>query len=67
MRNKNFLMPNPNLRKKMIGKHRAVFSSTMDENRFLSGDEMSIKLKDLKACNNLYCVQASPSTCGHEI
>ena len=55
MRNKNFLMLNPNLRKKMIGKHRAVFSSTMDENHFLSGEEMSIKLKDLKACKNLYC------------
>ena len=50
--------------KKMIGKHRAVFSSTMDENHFLSGEEMSIKLKDLKACKNLYCYKPHPVPAG---
>ena len=36
----------------------------MDENRFLSGEEMSIKLKDLKACNNLYCYKPCPVPAG---
>ena len=49
---------------RMIGKHRSVFSSAMNKDRILTGEEMSIKLKELKSNKGLYCYKPRPSLSG---
>ena len=41
--------------RKMINKHRNVFSSTMNPDHVLTSEEMSIRLKELKSDKGLYC------------
>ena len=45
---------------KIINQNRSAFSNTMDGNKFLTGEEMSIKLRQLKDCTNLYCYRPQP-------
>ena len=46
---------------KIINKNRSAFSNYMSRDRFLTREEMLIKLRQLKYCSNLYCYCPVPA------
>ena len=48
----------------MINKHRKMFSSTMNPDRVLTSEDISIRLKELKSDKGLYCYKPRPIPIG---